>query len=431
MQQHTMKKIILFSVIFSIFFSITSHSQNVNLNSAISYYEDYTKFNSAKSLPTAKEKIDLAAANETTKDKFKTWFYRGQIYLALFDLNLKNEMNKSTETDNNKKLIAAYNVIPMTEVDEALVSFKKEIELDVKKIYLNEANAKIKVIADHYNDKAYSCLVNKNYSETIVYYEKAYDIKKMNAADSVTINNMLNNMAIAAVGSKNYKKASEYYNKLIELNYKPENCYLAMIQMYNEAGDTAAVRNTILKSVAAMPGSYLLLIEKINLYLKDGKSTEAIESINQALVKSPNNHELHLVLGQTYNKMAFPKNAANKDLPKPSNFGELVKKAEDEFTKALQIKPDYFYGQYSLGALYVGMATDVLKKSENMKDPAKIKIEENKADKLFEKAIPVLEKAHELEPTDKDTMRVLRQLYARTGQGESEKYKKLNEALKN
>ena len=88
MRQYTMKKITLFPVIFALFFSITSYSQNVNLNSAISYYEDYIKFNSVKSLPTAKEKIDLATAHETTKDKFKTWFYRAQIYLALFDLNL-------------------------------------------------------------------------------------------------------------------------------------------------------------------------------------------------------------------------------------------------------------------------------------------------------------------------------------------------------
>lgn len=423
-----MKKIILFAAIFGLLFSIRSYSQNVNLNSAISYYEDYTKFNSEKALPMAKEKIDLAAVNEATKDKFKTWYYRGQIYLALFDVNLRNEMNKSTETDNNKKLIAAYNAIPMTEVDEAFISFKKEIELDVKKIYSNEANAKIKVIADHYNDKAYSCILNKNYSETIIYYEKSCDIKtKMNITDTVAINNM----AVASARIKDYKKANEYYTKLIELKYEPEDNYLAMIQMYNEAGDTASVRSTILKAAVAMPESYLLLIEKINLYLRDGKSTEAIEGISQALVKSPNNHELHLVLGQTYNKMAFPKNAANKDLPRPSNYNELIKKAEDEFNKALQIKPDYFYGQYSLGALYVGIATDILKKSENMKDPAKIKIEEDKADKLFQKAIPALEKAHELDSTDIDTMRVLRQLYARTGQGESEKYKKLSEALKN
>ena len=337
-------------------------------------------------------------------------------------------MNKSTETDNSKKLIAAYNAIPMAEVNEAFVSFIKETELDIKKIYSDEVDAKIKVIADHYNDKGYSCLLNKNYSEAIVYYEKSCDIKiKMNITDTVAINNL----AVAATRIKDYKKANGYYNKLLELNYEPENIYLAMIQMYNEAGDTAALRSIILKSVVAMPESYLLLIEKINLYLRDGKSSEAIEGINQALVKSPNNHELHLVLGQTYNKMAFPKDAANNDLPKPSNFTELIKKAEDEFNKVVQIKPDYFYGQYSLGALYVGMAAEVLKKAEKMKDPAKIKIEENKADKLFEKAIPVLEKAHELDPTDKDTMRVLRQLYARTGQGESEKYKKLNEALKN
>lgn len=427
-----MKKEIFFLIFIFPFLIVTLSgvevfSQNKNLNSAISFYEDHTKFNDPKSLLLAKEKIDLAAADESTAEKNKTWFYRGQIYLALFDMNLKNEINKIHEPDINKKIIAAYQTISMAEVDEAFKAFQKEIELDDKKIYTSDANSKIRVVAGNYSDKAYSCLLNENYVLAITYYEKSCDIKlKMNITDTAAVNNM----AVSAMKIKDYKKAEQYYGKLIGMNYKPEKCYLVLIQMYNEAGDTAWARKTIMKSTDAMPESYALLIEKINLLLKDGKSELAITSINQALAKAPNNHELHLVLGQTYNKMAFPRNAANKELPRPENFFELVKKAEDEFNKAIQIKPDYFAGQYSVGVFYNNMGADYLKQSENMKDPENVKAEEDKADVLFLKAIPVLEKAHELDATDQDTMKTLRQLYARTGLRDSEKYKKLDEELK-
>ena len=405
----------------------SAFSQQQNLNSAVNYYEDYSKYNEMKSLPLAKEKIDLAAASETTSGKFKTWHYRGLIYLALFDLNLKNEMNRIIEPDINKKIIAAYQTVSMVEVDEALKSFQKEIELDDKKIYTGDAHAKIRVIASDYSDKAYACLLNKSYADAITFYEKAYEMKlNMNITDTAA----MNNMAISAMKIKEHKKAELYYGKLIEMKYKPEKCYLAMIQMYNEAGDTASARKAIMKSAEAMPDSYALLIEKINLQLKDGKSEAAISSIKQALAKAPDNHELHLVLGQTYNKMAYPRDAANKELPKPANFSELVKMAEDEFNKAIQIKADYFVGQYSLGVFYNNMGADCLNQSENMKDPKKVKEEEDKADALFQKAISLLEKAHELDKTDKDTMRTLRQLYARTGQGDTEKYKKLDAELK-
>lgn len=406
---------------------IICFSQNSNLNRAISYYEDYERFSDLKSFSMAKEKIDSASKNPATLGKYKTWFYRGKIYLANFDLGLKNEMNKSAETDINKKIISAYNSISMSDMDEALNAFRKTIELDEKKVYEGETHATIRVIASNYGDKAYANLVNKNYTDAIRFYDKSFDLKlKMGVTDTAA----LNNMAISAVKIKDYKKAEQCYSKLIEMNYKPERGYLSMIQMYNEAGDTASARMVITKAVAELPDSDVLLIEQINLFLRDGESEAAVKSINQALVKTPNNHELHLVLGQTYNKMAFPKDAAGKDMIRPANSMEFAKMAEEEFSKTILIKGDYFAGLYSAGIFYNNIGADMLKQSENIKDPKKRKTEEDNADRLFRKAIPLLEKAHELDPGDKDTMRTLRQLYARTGQGDTEKYKKLNEDLK-
>jgi tetratricopeptide (TPR) repeat protein len=416
-----------FLILSSSFLVLFAAAQNVNLNSAESYFDDYTNYNVQASLPKAKEKIDLAATNEATSGKYKTWYYKGKIYLALFNEALKEETNKSTESDNTKKLLAAYNTISTEYLDEAVKAFQKEVEMDDKKIYSADANGSIRVIANMYGEKAYACLKNLNYTDALSLYNRSYEMKqKMGVTDTSDVYNM----AISAVKLKDYKKAEGYYEKLIEMKYKPERCYLSMIQMYTDAGDTAAVRKVVTKAVAVMPDSYALLIEQINLLLRDGKSEAAINSINQALAKNPKNHELHLVLGQTYNKMAFPKDAANKDLKRPANFNELEKQAEEEFNKAIEIKPDYVVGLYSIGVFYNNLGADILKQSENMKDPKKVKIEEDKADELFKKAIPVLEKAHELDPLDKDTMRTLRQLYARTGQGDTEKYKKLNEEYK-
>ena len=422
-----MKKAFVFLTSVSCILYTTSFSQNQNLNSAVSYFEDYSKYNELKSLPLAKEKIDLAAANETTMGKAKTWYYRGKIYHTLFDLKLKNEMAKSPEADVNKKIVSAYNGVPMTDIDEALKSYEKAITLDEKKIYADELKSKVRVVANNYSDKGYAGLVNKNYADAILYYEKSYEMKlKMNITDTAAVNNM----AIATMKLKNYKKAEGYYLKLIEMKYKPEKCFLSLIQMYTEAGDTASSRNMIMKSRDALPESYPLLIEEINLFLKNNKSEQAIASITKALEKNQTNHELHLALAQTYNKMAFPRDASNKEMPKPANFTDMAKKAEDGFTKANALKTDYTIGLYSLGIFYNNLGAEYLKMAEAMKDPNKIKAEENKADDVFKKAIPILEKAHELDPIDKDTMRTLRQLYARTAQGDTEKYKKLDELLK-
>src|ERR1035437_812920 len=203
-------------------------SQNSNLNRAISYYEDYEKYNELKSLPLAKDKFDSAAKNPSTMDKYKTWFYRGQIYLALFEMRVKNEMNKVQEPDMNKKIIATYLNLSMAEAEEALNSFQKELSLDDKKIYAPDATSRIKVIAGYYGTKALAVLMNKNYTDAITYYEKSSDLKlKISGIIDTTA---IYNLAFAARKIKDYKKTEEYYTKLIQLKYgDAEKWYLEMI----------------------------------------------------------------------------------------------------------------------------------------------------------------------------------------------------------
>ena len=135
-----MKKATLAFLILNFSFLI-SYGQNQALNSAVEYYNGYVKYNEMESLPKAKEKIDMAATGEGTKDKFKTWHYRGLIYLATFDQNLKSTMNGIKEGDINKKMMAAYQTIPTDLLDEAKTSFEKEIELDKSNIYTAEAKS--------------------------------------------------------------------------------------------------------------------------------------------------------------------------------------------------------------------------------------------------------------------------------------------------
>ena len=230
-------------------------------------------------------------------DKYKTWFYRGQIYLSLFELNVKNEMNKIQESDMNKKIVATYQNISMTEAEESLKSFQKELALDDKKIYSADAASRIKVIAGYYGTKALAVLMNKNYADAITYYETSEDLKFKISGTVDTA--AIYNLAFAERKIKNYAKAEEYYSKLIKLNYeKPETWYLEMIWMYTDAGDTAAIRNMIAKSRAAMPDSYSIFVEEINLYSKSIDKEEsqqrkieiakkAIRALDAGIIKNP------------------------------------------------------------------------------------------------------------------------------------------------
>ena len=106
-----------------------------------------------------------------------------------------------------------------------------------------------------------------------------------------------------------------------------------------------------------------------------------------------------------------------------------MKSAETDYKKAIELKPDYFDALYNLGVLYNNHGVVLNKIADQITDNAKNKTANDLALAKFTNALPVLEKALELNPKDKNTMFALKQIYARTQQ--PDKVKEINERLKN
>ena len=97
--------------------------------------------------------------------------------------------------------------------------------------------------------------------------------------------------------------------------------------------------------------------------------------------------------------------------------------AIEAYLKALAVKGDYFDANYNLGALYFNQAVQGTNAANDMWKPRMTKAEsaeqkriEDEAKALFETAKPYLEAAHEVNADDLETMRSLRDIYARTGE---------------
>lgn len=91
--------------------------------------------------------------------------------------------------------------------------------------------------------------------------------------------------------------------------------------------------------------------------------------------------------------------------------------------KALSIDPSYFDANYNLGAMYFNDAVQGINEANDMWKPrmtkaesAKQKALEEAAKEKFIEARPFLEAALEANAEDLDTVRSLRDIYARTGQ---------------
>ncbi len=416
-----MKKLFLLSTL--TIFTSAGFAQSAKVTSAYKYFTDYQREKDVDYLMKAKESIDLAAEHPDTKENAKTHVYKGQIYMAIFERNLRVNTEKSTETDLKKKEAFGYQATTTDELNASFDAFIKAKSLDTKGNYTAEVSNNINRAAVFSTNKGVYDYNSKNYPAALTSFELAYKIS--DNKDS----NLLSNCALAAELADNYDKAKAYYQKMIDNKQGQGKTYSSIVNVYFMAKDTAGGMEMLKKGRSAYPNDIALLINETNFFLKNNQSKEAIDNLNLAIKAEPTNANLFLVRGNMYDNLANPKDAGNKELEKPKDYTQKFTLAEADYKKAIEIKPDYFDALYNLGALYNNNGVFIAKLADKITDNAKYQAENAKATDEFNKAMPVLEKALEINPKDKNTMYALKQIYMRTQQ--MEKLKAINERIKN
>jgi tetratricopeptide (TPR) repeat protein len=193
--------------------------------------------------------------------------------------------------------------------------------------------------------------------------------------------------------------------------------------------DTVGGLEVLKKGRAAYPNDINLLLNETDFYIKSNKSAEALANLNQAIQAKPNDHILYFARGNMYDNLSNPKDAKGKELEKPKDAEEKMKLAEADYKKSLEIKADYFDALYNLGALYYNNGVNLGNKANTITDQKKYEAEIKRANDEFNKAVPMLEKAHSLNEKDKATIVALKNIYYRLQM--KEKGDAMKEKLKN
>jgi tetratricopeptide (TPR) repeat protein len=417
------KKTVIFFIATA--FAINGFAQNVKIVNAKNYLRDFAESKDIESLNKAKENIDLAAAHPDTKELAKTQTLKAQVYMTIFENSLRLETEKimTVITDPNKRNLAAYQAASSAPLAEAYAGCLASKTFDAKGNYTSEVNDYIAKIASHYENKAIADYNAKKYSDALPSFEKAYEIN--GAKDTTT----LGNCALVADRAAIFDKAKLYYQKMIDNKQGLGNTYSSLVNVCLMMKDSVGAMEILKKGRTAYPNDINLVITETNYFLKTNNSKEALNNLNIAIGAKPTDANLYLVRGNIYDNLANPKDASNKDMEKPKEYDNLMKSAETDYKKAIELKPDYFDALYNLGVLYNNHGVVLNKIADQITDNAKYKTANDLALAKFTNALPVLEKALELNPKDKNTMFALKQIYARTQQ--PDKVKEINERLKN
>ncbi|MEP7263072.1 MAG: tetratricopeptide repeat protein [Bacteroidota bacterium] len=378
-----MKKISLF--IITLIIANGSFAQKVALQTAINWlnYDDLDK---------AKESIDQASKNESTAAMAKTWYYRGLIYHALYE---------STKEQ--------FKPLKPGSLEEAYKAYEKTIELDTKSEYKEDLMKRINVIASQMQNQGVEFYRNKDYSSSLISFEKSISIgeKYLGIIDTLAIYNA----ALSADKGNNIDKAIKYYSKLIEVNYGGAKTFGLLSNLQMSQKDTTAALQTLKSARQKYPSDPDLSITELNIYLSSGRDKEAAEQIESAIVNDPKNSNLY-----------FAKGVLNDKLGK-------TEVAIESYKKAIEIKPEHFDANYNLGAMLFNDGAEMINKANAL--PASKQKEYDsikaKADARFKDAKPYFETAYRINPKDIATMQSLRQVYTRLN--ELEKAAEIKKAM--
>ena len=330
----------------------------------------------------AAEFIDQAILDAKANIKEKTWRYRGNIYTNL-------------AADS-----ALYAQVPDA-LDKAVASFAKADELDVKQRYNSERLADIARGATIAGNSGISYCNAGVYGRAGELFVTASEMTQLlGAVDTMAIFNS----ALCFEKASIYDRAVDQYMMCGGYGYQVPDVFLFAANIQKMEGDTASALTTLQNARADFPREQALIIEELNIYLVAGQFELAKENLMLAAEQDPTNEMLWFSLGSVYD-----------------NLG-MQDEAVDAYTKSLGIKADYFDANYNLGALYFNKAVQMVNEANDMWKPRMSKDEATKQKELedggkamFSTALPYLEKALEVEPDDRETLRSLRDIYARIG----------------
>lgn len=430
-----MKKIILVATF--VCFCVAGWAQKQNIESANNYLRD-------GDYSHALEYIQMALKDPSTKDKPKTWEMQGDIYM---------QMNQDTAY-LSKNMPRSIGDIPYR---KALKSYMKTVDLDPS--YEKETiNTKLIACAFTGYMIGQAAYRMKGYDTAYDVLKDVIDIHEIQDGKRFASNKKFDTVAteaqrlraFAAYNANNYDDAAKLFMILKDNPIaRDPNIYLALIDIYGfRKKNETALKSILDEAQQLYPNDKDIRIQVLNSYITSGDQDQLIKKLQEAVDKDPNNADLQINLAKGYAGMAFPKDDKGKDLTKPGNYDELVKKSENAYLAALKGKPDNIESNFGLGVLYYNEAVYINKQmndipGNNASEQKQIDELKAKRDEMFAKAVPYFEKTYNtLEPkaaklsnedldTYASTLRVLKEIYFRQNKADkSDEMKKKLEALK-
>ncbi|MGJ1267296.1 tetratricopeptide repeat protein [Sphingobacterium spiritivorum] len=304
-----MKKVLIALLIFTSF-SLTVVAQS-NIKEGNNSFALYTKTGDIKNLDNARKFADAAFANKRDSSQVKNNILRALVYSSY------------AVTDSLRKQKYPSDPIDIAQASLKLIDKKggnDEFRTEISYVKQNLISALI--------FKANKALNDKKYKEAYTYYERVDELSADNAA-------VASNLAVLAVQNKNYAKAAELYEGIIQSEKVTPNDYLQLANVYTIQDKKQATLDVLSQGRQQFPKSKEILFELIQVYSNNKSYDAIVPVIDEALSYEPENIEMNYLAGY-----------ANESI-------NNIAKAKEYYEKVIRLDKNNYEANLALGLIYL------------------------------------------------------------------------------
>lgn len=394
---------------------------------------------------TVKKKVDKS--NEEIQDPKKnvkpaTWLKRGELFQDVFMLGLEQLQEgmapatmilfyKEPLSIDNKTVEGAlhetYNYEHMTytfvngslqdwkkkdpihedPLREAMDAYLKALELDEGGKLSPKIKENLAVLKDQLKRDGVNFYYTDQYDKSLNSFENVLEINNLDlfAGEMDTIMVQYSGIISREIAQKTdnkdlYMKAIGYYKQLADVNYGGPNTYLQIKMDYMAVGDTVEALEILKEAYEKYPDTVNIIANIADTYILMKQFDEGIAFMESAIARNPNIPEAYYWNGRLL---------INKEEV------EFIDRAIESYKKASELDPTIYYVWYDMGFIFYLQGADFYDRSnEEEHEPTRARLIELGEEKYHE-AIPVLEKAYELNTTNEsvryETLDLLQRMY--------------------
>ena len=201
--------------------------------------------------------------------------------------------------------------------------------------------------------------------------------------------------AIFAVQSEMHPEAIVLLEEMKNGEYEAISVNQFLYQEYVALKDTSMFVKTLQDAIVRFPAESWFLQNLINYYIFSGQEQTAVDYLAQAIEREPNVAQYHHIKGN------LDENLGNYDA------------ALADFDAALAIDPTLADAMAGKGRVYYNQAVKLNEEAAMISDNKAYKKALEEMNEVFRKSLPFFEKAHEIDPTDRTYVQILKGLYYR------------------